>query len=155
MLEAPGHTGLFSCYNNICYDNGFTGNMEYGYNSCNTDGFALCDYNIYGTRNNFTTYGPNGSGSSTSQTFSSWKAAIGRDSHSLTSATNPFTNNGSYALGYKVQAGSPAYQAGRVGGVASGAVCNVGAWDGTVAQIGCNLAGGLAVPNAPTSLKAS
>jgi hypothetical protein len=156
MVEAAGHTGIFSCYNNLCYDNGFTGSMEYGYNSCNSDGFAVCDYNIYGTRNTFTVYGTNGSGSTPGAgvSFSSWKTAIGRDAHSSASSVNPFTNNGSYALGYNVKAGSPAYQTGRVGGVASGAVCNIGAWDGIVAQIGSNLAGGLAVPNAP-ALKVS
>jgi len=149
MLEAPSHSGIFSCYNNLCYDNGFRGGMEYGYNSCNADGFAVCDYNIYGTRNTFTTYGTNGSDEQTSRTFSSWKAVIGRDAHSSTNSINPFTNSGSRALGYQVQAGSPAYKAGRVGGVASGAVCNVGAWDGVVAQIGSNLSGGMAAPNAP------
>jgi hypothetical protein len=156
FVAASGHTGNFTCYNNLCYDNGMTGGAEWGYNASNTNGFALCDYNIYGSKA-FTTYGANGSQSTTQGlSFSTWKAAIGnREAHSSTNSTNPFTKNGSYALGYKVQAGSPAYQAGRVGGVASGAVCNVGAWDGTVAQIGCNLAGGLVVPNAPTNLNVS
>jgi len=40
-----------------------------------------------------------------------------------------------------------------VGGVASGAVCNVGAWDGTVTQIGYSstgvATGSMAQPNPP------
>ena len=141
---------LFSYYNNLVYDNGATNN-GYGYVVCNSDGFRVCDYNIYGTINNFATYSPGGGmNGPTSQSFASWKAAIGGDSHSSTSSTNPFTNNGSYALQYLVQSGSPAYQAGHVGGTSSGAVCNIGAWDGTVTQIGCNFAGGAAAaPNAP------
>jgi hypothetical protein len=151
FAEASGHSGIFTCYNNLCYDNGMTGSLEWGYNASNTDGFALCDYNIYGSKS-FTTYGANG-GQGTTQglSLSTWKTAIGnREVHSSANSTNPFTNNGAYALAYQVQAGSPAYQAGRVGGVASGAVCNAGAWDGTVTQIGANLAAGLAVPKAPS-----
>jgi hypothetical protein len=140
---------LFSYYNNLIYDNGATNN-GYGYVVCNSDGFTVCDYNIYGAINKFATYPAfGGTSGPASQTFASWKTAIGGDSHSSTNSTNPFTNTGSYALQYLVQSGSPAYQAGRVGGVASGAACNIGAWDGTVAQIGCNFAGGVLAPNAP------
>jgi hypothetical protein len=148
FVEASGYSGMFSCYNNLCYDNGASGAMGYGYNSGNVDGFAVCDYNIYGTRNTFSTYGTNGGVSVTSQTFSSWKSAIGRDAHSSTNSANPFTNNGPLSLLYQVQTGSPAYQTGRVGGVVSGAVCNVGAWDGTVTQIGYS-SGGISLPGPP------
>lgn len=148
FLEASGHTGIFSCYNNLCYDNG-AGSASYGYNACNTDGFAVCDYNIYGNLNAFSTYGSNGGGGSANTgSFSAWKSATGRDTHSSTNSANPFTNKGAYALQYQVQAGSPAYQAGRLKGVASGSVCNIGAWDGTVAQIGYSSTG-VAQPNPP------
>jgi hypothetical protein len=150
FLEASSRTGLFSCYNNLFYDSGQTagGLSEYGYNMCNVDGFAVCDYNIYGTLNKFDTYGSRGSTSQTSQTFSSWQAATGADAHSITNSTNPFTNNGPNALQYQIKAGSPAYQAGRVRGVSSGAVCSAGAWDGTVTQIGYSSAG-IVQPNPP------
>jgi hypothetical protein len=152
FLEASGHTGIFSSYNNLCYDNGST-SAGYGYNACNTDGFAVCDYNIYGTQNAFTTYGSNGGGSPNTLSYAAWKSATGRDAHSSTSSANPFTNNGANALQYQVKSGSPAYQTGRVGGVASGAVCNVGAWDGTVTQIGYSstgvATGSMAQPNPP------
>jgi hypothetical protein len=153
FVEASGHSGMFSCYNNLCYDNGATGGMGYGYNACSSDGFAVCDYNLYGTRNAFSTYGASGGATVTSQTFSSWKSITGRDAHSSTNSANPFTNSGPLALLYHVLAGSPAYQTGRVGGVASGSACNIGAWDGTVTQIGYSSAGApsgaIAQPNPP------
>jgi hypothetical protein len=142
FLEASGYTGIFSCYNNLCYDNGSTSLGSYGYNFCNTDGFAVCDYNIYGTQNKFDTYGTNGNNTQTGQTFTSWKTATGKDAHSTTSATNPFTNTGILAAQYKVQSGSTAYQTGKVGGTSGGATINVGAWDGIVTQIGCTFSTG-------------
>ena len=149
FVEASGHSGIFSCYNNLCYDDGEAGSISYGYNACNTDGFAVCDYNIYGTRDTFSTYGANGGGGSANTgSFSAWKSATGRDAHSLANSANPFANKGAYALQYQVQSGSPAYQAGRVKGVSSGAVCNIGAWDGTVTQIGYSSAG-VVQPNPP------
>jgi hypothetical protein len=137
-LETTGQSALISAYNNLMYDNG-AGSVSYGYMACNIDGFALCDYNTYGTLNQFTTYTASGGTSNTSRTFAAWQTAIGKDAHSSASSVNPFTNNGAYALQYQISSGSPAYQSGFVGGVSSGAVCNRGAWDGTVTQIGCNL----------------
>ena len=102
----------------------------------------------------FSTYGANGGGNATSQSFSTWKSAIGGDTHSSTISAKPFTNNGAYALQYQVQAGSPAYQAGRVRGVASGAICHIGAWDGTVTQIGYS-SGGIVQPNPPVLITVS
>jgi hypothetical protein len=122
------------------YDNG-GGSNSYGYMSGNVDGFALCDYNIYGTLNTFSTYGASGGTSSTSRTFATWKTAIGGlEAHSSTNSTNPFTNNGSYSLQYQISSGSVAYQTGKIGGLSTGSSCNVGAWDGTVTQIGSSLA---------------
>ena len=65
-------------------------------------------------------------------TLSAWASAIGGlETHSSTNGTNPFTNGGTYADQYQIQSGSPAYQAGRVGGTSGGAITNVGAWDGS------------------------
>jgi hypothetical protein len=151
-VEAPGYSGLMTSYNNLMYDSGFTGfgSGQYGYQSCSINGFALCDYNIYGsavTGYMFSTYGSGGGGSGevVYGSLAAWKAAIsthtpGAEAHSSTNSANPFTNNGANALQYQISPGSPAYQTGRVGGVASGAPCNVGAWDGTVTQIGCSFA---------------
>jgi hypothetical protein len=153
-IEASGYSRLVTAYNNLIYDNG-AGSITYGYIACNADGLALCDYNVYGTSGGFTTYGANGGGlSSSGLSLSSWKSIIGGlDTHSTANSTNPFTNNGASALQYQISSGSPAYQTGRVGGTASGAACNVGAWDGTVSQIGCSFTAGatssVATPNAP------
>jgi hypothetical protein len=142
-VEASGFSALVTAYNNLMYDNGVTSSTEYGYMSGNVDVFALCDYNIYGTlmgSPQFSTYASGSAGGATSQTFATWKTAIGsKDAHSSQNATNPFTNAGTYALQYTVASGSPAYQTGKVGGLSSGATCNVGAWDGTVTQIGSTL----------------
>ncbi len=140
--ENPGQSHLFTCYNNLMWDNGatFQGALNAGYIVSNVDGFSVLDYNIYGTLNKFVSYPANGGSGTTTQTFASWKTATGGDVHSSTNATNPYTNNGTYALQYQVQSGSVAFQTGRIGGTSGGAVCNVGAWDGIVTQIGCNFA---------------
>lgn len=143
VVEPAGFTGFVSCFNNLFWDNGASNLNTYGYNSGNVDVFALCDYNIYGTINRFTTFPANGGtpSSTTAQTFATWKTAIGnKEAHSSTNSTNPFTNNGSRALAYQVTAGV-AFGTGKVGGVSTGAACNVGAWDGTVTQIGSVLNG--------------
>lgn len=140
-IEAVGHTGICKAYNNLTYDDGATNINPYGYFATNPDIFSLCDYNIYGVIGLFNVYGTNGgTGGPTNKTFNTWAVAIGGlEAHSSTSAVNPFTNTGILAFQYTVQSGSPAFGTGRVGGVSSGAVCNVGAWDGTVIQIGSNL----------------
>jgi hypothetical protein len=139
FLEASGHTAVFSSYNNLFYDRGST-KIGYGYQINNVDGFAVCDYNIYGGLNTFSTYAANAGSGPTTQTFAGWKTATGKDANSTTNTTNPFTVNGTYALQYTVVTGSPAYQTGKVGGLSTGAAVNVGAWDGIVTQIGCNFA---------------
>jgi hypothetical protein len=151
MEETSGNTKIFSCYNNLIYDNGASSLGEYGYIAGNTDGFSVCDYNIYGTiANGFYTYGANGGGGVGGTSFSGWKSATGGDAHSTMNSTNPFTNSGANALQYQISQGSPAYQSGRVGGVASGATCNVGAWDGAVTQIGYSAgATAVAMPKSP------
>lgn len=140
-IEAAGHTGIFSAYNNLNYDDGATSINPYGYWATNPDIFALADYNIYGSLGLYNVYGANGgTGGPTSKTFATWKTAIGAlEVHSSTNAANPFTVGGTLAFQYLVQPGSPAYQTGKVGGLISGAPLNVGAWDGVVAQIGSSL----------------
>lgn len=146
-IESAGLSALMSCYNNLIYDNGFSGYGAgtYGYNSCSINGFALCDYNVYGskaTSNMFTTFSSAGGtgGEVAYNSLTAWKTAIGNlDAHSITNAVNPFASAGINALAYTTPSG-PAFQAGRVGGVSSGAVCNAGAWDGAVTQVGCSFA---------------
>jgi hypothetical protein len=142
-VESVGSTALFTVYNNLVYDNGASTLGQLGYIASNTDGFALIDYNIYGTiASKYFTYGANGGGEIGSVSFSTWKTTVGGESHSITNATNPFTNVGVNALAYTIVSGSPAFGAGRVGGLSSGGVVNAGAWDGVVTQIGCSFADG-------------
>lgn len=143
--SGTGSAHHVSAYNNLYYDNGQT-ISAYGYWLTNVDSFALADYNIYGSWSNaFNTVpsGQNGSSGLTAHTLASWGTAIGGlEANSSTNSTNPFTPGGSlkYADNYRISNTSPAYQNGHVGGTSGGAAVNVGAWDGSVTQIGCNFA---------------
>jgi len=144
--------GFVQFYNNGFWTGAFNTVGQYGWFFTNKNAFSLIDYNIYGTTPsssnwaNFSANGSQGLGaiSATATSFANWKTLItgatGLDAHSSTNGVNPFSNNGIYALQYQVQSGSPWFNAGRVGGVVAGASTNVGAWDGTSSQIGCNFA---------------
>src|SRR6185437_294962 len=144
--------GFVQFYNNGFWTGAFNTVGQYGWFFTNKNAFSLIDYNIYGTTPgssnwaNFSANGSQGLGAiaSTATSFANWKTLItgatGLDSHSSVNGVNPFSNNGIYALQYQVQSGSPWFNAGRVGGVVAGASTNVGAWDGTSSQIGCNFA---------------
>jgi len=73
----------------------------------------------------------------------------------LLSAGTTSVVTGKGATQFQLASGSPCIGAGRVGGVASGTACNIGAWDGTVTQIGASFTSGAgsspppAVPNPP------
>jgi hypothetical protein len=60
------------------------------------------------------------------------------------------------AAKYQLAGGSAAANAGRVGGVSSGAACNIGAWDGTVTQIGSSVgATAMILPDPPSNVTVS
>jgi len=147
-FEQVAGTQPVTDYNNLFWDAGFNEVAQFGWYWCNPDIFTLCDYNILGTHQQsgvwatFSTNGTNiGYGTAGyASNLAGFASTTGTSAHSSTNSTNPFTNNGTYALQYQVQAGSPAYQTGKVGGTSGGATCNVGAWDGSVTQIGCNFA---------------
>lgn len=143
IYEMTAGIKIFTYYNNLFYDAGFTTALNYGYILTNIDVFNIGDYNIYGGHDHYTTVAPGVQNDASITQYSSlaaYQAAVSAETHSSSTTTNPFTNNGALALQYQVQAGSVAYQTGRVGGTSAGAICNVGAWDGTVTQIGCNFA---------------
>ena len=142
MVEAVGTTGIFTAYNNLVYDNGAGAYGQYQCCAANIDGFAILDYNCYGSTTGFYAYGANGGAAIGSVSFATWKSDTGGDAHSIQSAVNPFTNNGVNALAYQISPGSPAYQFGFTGGTSAGTVVNAGAWDGIVTQIGCSFADG-------------
>lgn len=146
-------------YNNIVYYSGgsigYAGLVDFG-----PQGYVTSDYNCF--------YQP-GAGASTAllgmdsgsadapsgglHTLSSWQSTFGLDTHSLVanpslvSATNAGAGGAPNSAGYQLNTGSPCLNAGRVGGTSSGAACNMGAWDGTATQIGCDFDG--AIPTAP------
>lgn len=153
--DGSGTGRQVSAYNNLYYDNGQS-DGTYGYWLTNTNALALCDYNIYGSWNKFCTVAPGATtsaGMTSYGSLSAWAAAIGgQEAHSMTSSSSPFTSTGVDALQFQISSGSPAYQAGRVGGVSTGAICHIGAWDGTVTRIGCSFANGAVsvIPDPPS-----
>jgi hypothetical protein len=110
---------------------------------------ASCDYNCYYFKDYTSAWGQG----STYSTLAAWKASAGSpDSHGITSNPNffaaitpgagptQFQLSGTYGHG----GSSPCAATGQNGG-------NIGAWDGTVSQIGCNfLSAAIATPSAPS-----
>lgn len=70
--------------------------------------------------------------------LAAWRSATGMDAHSTASAAAFASPLDRTPLGFQLLSGSPGHGAGRVGGVASGAVTDLGAWGGGATQIGCN-----------------
>lgn len=104
---------------------------------------GVIDYNCYEGSTEWSTqtgygypYYGGDIGTMTSRT--AWQNATGKDQTGRSLfATNPlFTLTGSNADRFQLQATSPCLNAGRVGGLSSGATRNIGAWDGVVTQIG-------------------
>jgi hypothetical protein len=130
-------------YNNIFYSAGGGGLIR-----LNQGTVALLDFNLYQPNSAAGTnifYNPPGtSGYGPSYTLPNWQSASSLDVNSKSG--NPLFANASSAnpVGYKLGSGSPAVGTGRLGGVLSGATCNMGAWDGTATQIGCDFASGIA-----------
>jgi hypothetical protein len=156
---------LSKYYNNIILTTQSTGGSDVsGYQgklNAAVGGFSVLDYNDYFPLNGnyagmwgITTGG-------TYSTLAAWQSAIGGDAHALTvdpqfapGSANIKAGGGSNQ--FKLASGSALVNAGRVGGASGGAPVNMGAWDGTVTQIGCNFTSGSAgsgnnvVPAAPT-----
>jgi hypothetical protein len=135
-------------YNNICHTTSPISGAFYlhaliraeGSGSHFTSNFAGMDYNAYpnDAAGYFSarTAGPDFYTSATTYaSLASWRTASGFDAASI--QANPlFTGTGTGAQQYQLQSGSPCRNAGRVGGVAGGAVVDIGAWGGNVAGIG-------------------
>lgn len=69
-----------------------------------------------------------------------WQEATGFDEHSIATTTPGFSNPVPiYPAGFQIESGAVCYGTGRVGGTSSGAACNMGAWDGTITQIGSSI----------------
>jgi hypothetical protein len=76
--------------------------------------------------------------------LSAFQSASGAESHGIAGTDPKFIVgttsivSGAGPAQFKLASGSPAVGAGRVGGVATGAAVNMGAWDGSVTQIGAS-----------------
>jgi hypothetical protein len=90
-----------------------------------------------------------------------WQSALGVDAHSA--ALNPTfvsptsLNPPGFALVAGTAGSASGSTPGRVGGVAGGALTDMGAWGGAAspAQIGCNFSAVGAIPNPPVILSVS
>jgi hypothetical protein len=132
QFAATGASAPVQHYNNIWATT--TGSTSLNFT---TSSLTVCDYNCYAT--------------------ASRAGTTGFDTHSITSnptfSTTIVPGNGPNQ--FQLASGSPCLGAGRVGGGATGAAVNMGAWDGTVTQIGCSFLSATGssapvVPNAPT-----
>jgi hypothetical protein len=145
------HTWRAGCepsyYNNIYYFGGSAAWGELRALTLSSNGSTalanVVDYNCYGPGGmRWTTH--SGYGYPFTGTYrehsspAAWQAATGRDQtgRSLFSIDPQFTLSGTGPARFQLGANSPCRNAGRVGGVTSGAARHMGAWDGVVAQIG-------------------
>lgn len=134
--------GKVTSYNNILACNG-TPNYQ-GFVQYTTGQIALSDYNAYSSSGSSFVLGPvGGAYVGTASTLSAWQG-LGYDSHAVVGSptfSNPTALN---PTGYQLNVGSVGQGTGRVGGVSSGAACDMGAWGydpalgSSPTQIGCN-----------------
>jgi hypothetical protein len=141
---------LVSYFNNIFYRVGGTsyrGDLDF-----NQGGLALIDYNCYFNSSFACGLSAPGtqSGPAIYNSLSTWKAATGGESHSITA--NPmFTGTGAYAAAMQLAGGSPCIGAGRSDGTSGGSPCDMGAWGNGATQVGCNFtSAGVLTPDPPT-----
>lgn len=143
-------------YNNIvCRPSGSltSANGAWGDMTADSKSWSVWDYNLWpidvqlGLSGSDTTY------PSSLMTLSQWQAQSGSpDAHSIVGAPT-FANKivaGGGTAQYKLASGSIGKGAGRVGGVAAGAVTDIGAWGAGSSQIGSNFAAGVPLAPAPT-----
>jgi hypothetical protein len=145
-------THQISYYNNIIRRNGFS--MGYmGDLAVSTQAVGIINYNSYDPAafraNILSPLNSNSSATTVTaySSLSSWRSATGADANSTQAA--PIFVGGSKAAAYALAANSPGLNAGRVGGVSSGAAVHLGAWDGRVTRIGCDFG---AIPSPPVML---
>jgi len=141
-----GAAAKFTNYNNVYSP---VGSLSYqGILGLTLGCVALSDYCLYGTvavGGSYLTLAPTSNPGIPSITYTLGKGqAAGYDAHSAALAAsfiNPSTLN---PTGYQLKAGTAGSASGsnpgRVGGVTSGALCDMGAWGGATppTQIGCN-----------------
>jgi hypothetical protein len=143
---------MVTLYNNIIYAEG---NSSSGLFRFCSGTVALSNYNllrVQDPRSNIFSMAQIAApqGATTLYTLTAWQRASGLDSNSLTS---PVASGALFTAAskldpqsYALQPSSVGRNLGRVGGVASGAVTDAGAWGGGPTRIGCNFG---ASPRAP------
>ena len=149
VLQSSGGGGLIQHYNNLYV----LAAPASGFQQFTSGGYSVLDYDCSYTLNG--SY--NGMWQMSNQNFNSlasFQSAAGAESHAIPQATDPKFTSGTTALAagagaaqFKLASGSPCVSTGR-GGV------NIGAWDGSVTQIGCSFALGATstptpIPSAP------
>lgn len=146
-LRASGN--LVKAYNNlvVCTANG--SGPYVGTVALSNAGYSVLDYNCYAFNSYSQGWGL--SGNSTYDSLSAWQSASHSEAHSIAGNARFVASItvGAGAAQFALAAGSPCIGAGRVGGVSSGAACNLGAWDGIVTQIGASAAAAQGTPDAP------
>jgi len=121
-------------YNNLCYRSGSATYDVYTRENSNCSGASpitsVGNYNFFYRTTGFRYYyGLSGCAADYSS-LASWKAAAqGLDQQSLSGSDPLFVGPLTSAVGFKLQAGSPAKAVGRVGGVGGGAVVDMGAYE--------------------------
>jgi hypothetical protein len=150
------NTGKLNWYNNIHYAG--TGVTEF--NAINVDAPGIFDYDCYYSGGNYgygyQTAAKDGNAHLAVSSLAAWKALLpaGCQAHTLDHQDPNFVRSGSGASFYKLQASSPAKNAGSTNGTSSGSPCEMGAWgNGAPATIGSSLVTGAApspIPEAPT-----
>lgn len=145
-------SGAQSNYNNII-NNSLSGNAGEGLQSVRTTALTVLDYNGYFAASlNWHVWPGGGGGSTNYTTIAAWRTGTGKEANSIAPgapALALFTGgSGTLPSKYDLQSSSPCKAAGRVGGVSTGAVIDMGAWGqarsdtsgNPGAQIGCNFA---------------
>lgn len=147
-----GSTG-FKFYNNICYDPNGSRTLDFGTKDTNSGSLpskitSISNYNLFSSQPLRLQCNDGGT---IFVTLSAWQSDChDYDSNSVAGAP-VFVNTSGGPSGFKLQAGSPGQNAGRVGGVASGSIVNIGAY-----ALGTEVIGLTSVertpPSAPTGL---
>ena len=130
--------------NSFVYNNIFSrGSVGYRGDASLTQGrIALCDYNCWPASPILSLYAP-GSDSSVINTLNGLtliKSTTSRDAHSIAVNQPGFVGVGAEAAFYRLSSGSPAANAGRIGGIAGGAATDMGAWGNGATKVGAGAA---------------
>jgi hypothetical protein len=137
-------------YNNVLVRNGYTPDWRGDVWLDSAAVAPVLDYNCYDPSAVKFTLGSSSSPSYTS--LASWKSATAKEAASF--QANPlFIGSGEGAQRYKLAESSPCRGRGRVGGVISGAVTDIGAWQSGTVQIGCDFSNtSPVIPRPPESV---